>query len=119
MSHLRTYVISRRQFASLGVEQDAETWFERLRQFKLELESDIPSLRSLQASVLKLSFTPSDSGAHLIARLEESEQISLSEHKNGGVVLDLFGIDVRREAHGSTFTLNWVCCRLCSGSSKS
>jgi hypothetical protein len=98
MNQRRSHIISKRPFAGGGLEHDSETWFERFQQFKQELENDIPSLRALKASVLKLSFGPSESGTLLIARLEESDQTSLVDQKNGSAIFDVFANDVRRVA---------------------
>jgi hypothetical protein len=96
MRNKRIHIITKRTFLGSGVEQDADTWFKRFQQCKQDLERDIPTLKSLQASTLSLGFAHTPSGATLIARLEESEQLTLADHRGGNAMFDLFDSDIRR-----------------------
>lgn len=96
MNQRRTHIISRRPFGAAGVAVDADSYSERLQIFKQELESDIPSIKTLEASVIRLLCQPSGSQITLIAMLEESDQINLVEERTGRSIYDAFVNDVRR-----------------------
>jgi hypothetical protein len=92
----REYTIASRPFATIGSTIRTNLWNSRLEKLHSQLMTDIPSLRSLKASEIDLSFQPTAVGVHLIALLVETPQQSLPNFCVGDEGNDLFMQDVRR-----------------------
>lgn len=96
MTQLRTHIISKRSISSAGLKVNSEVWLCRYRLFKRELLSDIPSLGSLEASLLRLVFEQTEKQTYLVAELVEQPQRMLKNTKSGAPIFDGFANDVAR-----------------------
>ncbi|GAB3493769.1 hypothetical protein GCM10027399_14030 [Curvibacter fontanus] len=96
MTKTRTHSFAWRDFAANGVALTEAVLEARTREFKEELCTDLPSLRSLMASSLGFEFMPGDNTMQVIAHLLETPQraLRLSVRKDGSD--DLFNQDIAR-----------------------
>lgn len=93
---LREYKIASRPFAAIGTAIRTNKWNTRLEKLHAQLLTDIPSLKSLKASEIDLSFEPTATNVNLTAFLLETPQRSLPSGNYLDGNDDLFIQDVNR-----------------------
>lgn len=96
MTDLRSHVVFKKALTAKGLPLDDDVYLKKKLELKRELESDIPSLKTLQASTLHLLLSSVDSQLILAATLKEVDQMALRDPKNGQLIYDPFLEDIRR-----------------------